>query len=64
MFVLYFKKKQPGLVHWETRAGPRHFSQVEVLQVLLRRHLPALLEADINRSKFTRREKSQANIGK
>lgn len=65
MSVLYFKKIL-GLAHsLGNQSGTQQLlSQGEALQVLLRRHLPALLEAEINRSKFTRREKSQANIGK
>lgn len=63
LFVLYLNH---GLAHGlETRVGPSDISpKVQLLQVLLRRHLPAVLEAEINRSKFTRRENSQANIGK
>lgn len=58
LFILYLN---PGLAHGlETRVGPSDISPK--VQVLLRRHLPAVLEAEINRSKFTRRENSQANI--
>lgn len=62
-FIL--KKNLDWHIDWDTRVGPSSFSpKVKLFQVLLRRHLPALWEAEINRSKFTRRERSQANIGR
>lgn len=58
---LFYTSKNPGLAHGlGKQSGTQQLlSQGEALQVLLRRHLPALLEAEI-----TRREKSQANTGK
>jgi len=53
MFIL--KKKIPGWhIDWETS---KLSLKVKLFQVLLRRHLPALLETEINRSKFTKKGK-------
>lgn len=58
--LFYIKKKKPGLAHrlGNQRGARRPPLQVKRCQVVWRRPLlAALLESDINRSKFTRREK-------
>lgn len=48
MFYIKNKKILAWRIDWETRVGPSNCPpEVKLFQVLLRRHLPALLEAEI-----------------